>query len=111
MASLPDPAGVCGAGRGFQGLHRDVEGPQSEERANAVIAEAKRDIPNKPIKYVVNTHNHFDHSGGLRTFVAEGATIITYEGNKAYYEKIFACRTRSIPTGSRKPRRRSPSRR
>ena len=66
-----------------------VEGPQSEERANAIIAEAKRDIPNKPIKYVVNTHNHFDHSSGLRAFIAEGATIITYQGNKAYYEKIF----------------------
>lgn len=67
-----------------------VEGPQSEERATAIINEAKRVIPNKPIKYVVNTHNHFDHSGGLRTFIAEGATIITYEGNKAYYQKIFA---------------------
>jgi glyoxylase-like metal-dependent hydrolase (beta-lactamase superfamily II) len=67
-----------------------VEGPQSEERANAIITEAKRVIPNKPIKYVVNTHNHFDHSGGLRTFIAEGATIITYQGNKAYFEKIFA---------------------
>jgi len=67
-----------------------VEGPQSEERANAVITEAKRVIPNKPIKYVVNTHNHFDHAGGLRTFVAEGATIITYQGNKAYYQKILA---------------------
>jgi len=38
-----------------------IEGPQSEERANAIIAEAKKIIPNKPIKYVVNTHNHFDH--------------------------------------------------
>jgi glyoxylase-like metal-dependent hydrolase (beta-lactamase superfamily II) len=66
-----------------------VEGPQSEERASAIITETKRVIPNKPIKYVVNTHNHFDHSGGLRTFIAEGATIITYQGNKAYYEKIF----------------------
>jgi glyoxylase-like metal-dependent hydrolase (beta-lactamase superfamily II) len=67
-----------------------VEGPQSEERANAIIAEAKKDIPNTPIKYVVNTHNHFDHSSGLRTFIAEGATIITHQQNKAYYEKIFS---------------------
>lgn len=67
-----------------------VEGPQGEERATAIINEAKRVIPNKPIKYVVNTHNHFDHAGGLRTFVAEGATIITYQANKAYYQKIFA---------------------
>ena len=67
-----------------------VEGPQSEERASAIIAEAKRLIPNKPIKYVVNTHAHFDHSSGLRTFVAEGATIITHQINKPYFEKIFA---------------------
>jgi glyoxylase-like metal-dependent hydrolase (beta-lactamase superfamily II) len=67
-----------------------IEGPQSEERANAIIAEAKKDIPNKPIKYVVNTHGHFDHSSGLRTFIAEGSTIITHQQNKAYFEKIFA---------------------
>ena len=55
-----------------------IEGPQSEARAQAVIAEAKRLIPNKPIRYVVNTHTHIDHSSGLRAFVAEGATIITH---------------------------------
>ncbi|MBZ5631766.1 MAG: MBL fold metallo-hydrolase [Acidobacteriia bacterium] len=67
-----------------------VEGPQSDQRADAVIAEAKRLIPNKPIRYVVNTHSHFDHAGGLRAFVAEGATVITQEINKPYYEKIWA---------------------
>src|SRR5262249_1179421 len=65
-------------------------GPQSEERASAIIAEAKKLIPNKPIKYVINTHAHFDHSSGLRTFVAEGATIVTHQVNKPYFEKIFA---------------------
>jgi glyoxylase-like metal-dependent hydrolase (beta-lactamase superfamily II) len=67
-----------------------IEGPQSEERASAIIAETKKLIPNKPIKYVVNTHHHFDHASGLRTFVAEGATIVTHQINKPYYEKIFA---------------------
>jgi len=66
-----------------------IEGPQSEARATAVITEAKRLIPNKPIRYVVNTHAHFDHASGLRTFVAEGATIVTHEINKPYYERIF----------------------
>ena len=65
-----------------------IEGPQSEERASAVIAEAKKLIPNKPIKYVVNTHAHFDHSSGLRTFMAEGATIITHQVNKPFLEKV-----------------------
>jgi glyoxylase-like metal-dependent hydrolase (beta-lactamase superfamily II) len=67
-----------------------IEGPQSEERASAIIAEAKRLIPGKPIRYVVNTHHHIDHSSGLRTFVAEGATIVTHEINKPYFEKIFS---------------------
>ncbi|MBI3400931.1 MAG: MBL fold metallo-hydrolase [Acidobacteria bacterium] len=66
-----------------------IEGPQSEERASAIIAEAKRLIPGKPIKYLVNTHHHFDHASGLRTFVAEGATIVTHQVNKAYYERLF----------------------
>lgn len=67
-----------------------LEGPQNDQRAGAIIAEAKRVIPNKPIKYVVNTHHHFDHSGGLRDFVAEGATVITHQINKPYYEKVWA---------------------
>jgi glyoxylase-like metal-dependent hydrolase (beta-lactamase superfamily II) len=65
-----------------------IEGPQSEERASAIIAKAKELIPNKPIKYVVNTHAHFDHSSGIRTFMAEGATVITYQSNKAFLEKV-----------------------
>src|SRR5262252_1135438 len=67
-----------------------VEGPQSEERASAIIAEAKKLIPNKPIRYVVNTHAHFDHSSGLRTFMAEGATIVTHQANKPFFEKMAA---------------------
>jgi glyoxylase-like metal-dependent hydrolase (beta-lactamase superfamily II) len=67
-----------------------IEGPQSEERALQIISEAKRLIPNKPIKWVVNTHNHFDHASGLRTFVAEGATVVTHQMNKSYYEKVWA---------------------
>ena len=42
-----------------------------------------------PIKYLVNTHHHFDHLGGVRTYVAEGATIVTHELNKPYFEKVW----------------------
>lgn len=65
-----------------------IEGPQSEERASAIISKAKELIPNKPIRYVVNTHAHFDHSGGIRTFMAEGATVITHQANKPFLEKV-----------------------
>jgi glyoxylase-like metal-dependent hydrolase (beta-lactamase superfamily II) len=67
-----------------------VESGQSEARALAVIAEAKRLIPNKPIRYLINTHSHFDHAGGLRALVAEGATILTHQSNKAYLERVLS---------------------
>jgi len=66
-----------------------IEGPLNEERSLAVIAEAKKLVPNKPIRYVVNTHHDFDHSGGLRTYVAEGATVVTHVSNKDYYDQAF----------------------
>lgn len=59
-------------------------GPQNEARAQAIIAEAKRVIPNKPIRYGVISHHHFDHTSGLPAAVAEGITIVTPEVNRAF---------------------------
>ena len=67
-----------------------LEGGQNEARGLAVIAETKRVIPNKPIRYVVNTHAHFDHASGLAPFVAEGVTIITHENNDDFLEKALS---------------------
>ena len=66
-----------------------VEGPLNEERSLAVIAKVKDTIPNKPVRFVVNTHLHFDHSGGLRAYVNEGATVVTHQLNRAYLEKAW----------------------
>ena len=66
-----------------------IEAPLDEARSIAVITEAKKMVPNKPIKYLINTHHHFDHSGGMRTYVTEGSTIITHEMNKTYYERVW----------------------
>lgn len=64
-----------------------VEGPQGDARSMAILGEVKKLVPNKPIKYLVNTHHHFDHSGGIRAFAAEGATIVTHEVNRPYFER------------------------
>jgi glyoxylase-like metal-dependent hydrolase (beta-lactamase superfamily II) len=66
-----------------------LEAGQSEPRALAYIAEAKKLIPNKPIRYVVNTHAHSDHTGGLPALVAEGATIVTQRNNQAFFEQAL----------------------
>lgn len=67
-----------------------IEGPQDDARAVAVITETKKTVPNKLIKYVINTHHHFDHAGGLGAFAAEGAIIITHDTNKAFLEQSLA---------------------
>jgi glyoxylase-like metal-dependent hydrolase (beta-lactamase superfamily II) len=66
-----------------------IEAPLDEPRSLAVIAEAKKLVPNKPLKYVLTTHHHFDHTGGLRTYVAEGATVVTHQSNVPYFEKTL----------------------
>jgi glyoxylase-like metal-dependent hydrolase (beta-lactamase superfamily II) len=75
---------------GFNDYVVVVEAPLDETRSSAVISEVKKLFFNKPIRYLVNTHAHFDHAGGIRTYAAEGATILTYQMNKPYYEKTFA---------------------
>jgi glyoxylase-like metal-dependent hydrolase (beta-lactamase superfamily II) len=61
-----------------------VEAGQNEARGLAVMQEVRRRVPQKRIKYVVNTHAHFDHAGGLPPFVAEGITIIADDNNKYF---------------------------
>ena len=64
-----------------------VEAPGSDAVTAASIAAAQRLTPGKPIKYVVNSHHHADHAGGMRAYVAEGIPIITHESHKKYYEE------------------------
>jgi glyoxylase-like metal-dependent hydrolase (beta-lactamase superfamily II) len=66
------------------------DAPYGELQSRWVIDAAKAKYPGKPIKYLVLTHHHMDHTGGMRTFVAEGATIVVPAPDKAYFEKDVA---------------------
>jgi glyoxylase-like metal-dependent hydrolase (beta-lactamase superfamily II) len=63
---------------------------QNEARAQAIIAEAKRVIPNKPIRYGVLSHHHFDHTSGIGAVVAEGITIVTHEVNEEFLKNALS---------------------
>ena len=67
-----------------------VESPLYDGRATAVLAEARKLAPGKPVRFVINSHHHFDHAGGLRAAAAEGATLVTSAMAKPYYERVFA---------------------
>ena len=64
-----------------------VEAP-NESRMLATIAAAGELVPDKPVTQLVNTHHHFDHSGGVRTAIANGLTIITQAANEAFYRRM-----------------------
>jgi glyoxylase-like metal-dependent hydrolase (beta-lactamase superfamily II) len=67
-----------------------VESGQNDARGAAVMAAAKQAIPNKPIRFVVNSHPHFDHAGGLGAAIAEGATILTHRNNEPVLERLLS---------------------
>lgn len=74
-----------------------VEAPQSDDRTLAVIAKARATVPGKPLTTLINTHHHFDHSGGVRSAIAEGLTVITHEKNKAFFEDLSRRKFSIVP--------------
>ena len=84
-----------------QGNHRSVlfefedhltlyEPPATQAQAIAIIATARSVVPQKPLTEMIVFHHHFDHSGGLRTAVAEGLTIISHKGNEQFFRELIA---------------------
>jgi glyoxylase-like metal-dependent hydrolase (beta-lactamase superfamily II) len=67
-----------------------IEAPHSEARTLAVIERVRELKPDKPLRYVINTHHHFDHSAGIRAVVSEGLTVVTHEVNRSFFEDIVA---------------------
>ncbi len=82
---------------GFKDFIFVMEAPVGDAAAREAIARIKETIPGKPIKYLAVTHFHSDHSGGVRTFIAEGATLITTKGNRGYFEQMTKSRFTIAP--------------
>lgn len=84
-----------------------VESPLFDGRAAPLMAEVKKLVPGKGVRYVVNSHHHFDHAGGLRTAAAEGAEIIASAQARPYFERIMANPNRISPDAFEKSGKRA----
>jgi glyoxylase-like metal-dependent hydrolase (beta-lactamase superfamily II) len=73
------------------------EAPTSEARSLAVIEQIAKLMPGKPIRYLVNSHQHFDHIGGIRTYLHIGATILTQRKNITFLNRdVLNYRPRTV---------------
>ena len=68
------------------GLRRTSLRPYHERYISLI----KQAVPGKPIRYVVLTHHHGDHMGGVRAFIAEGATVLAPPATAALVERVAA---------------------
>src|SRR4029077_17854318 len=66
------------------------EAPNDDGQSRQSIDMAKKKYPGKPIRYLILTHHHVDHVGGMRTYAAEGATIVMAKGDGDYFRKALA---------------------
>jgi len=83
-----------------------VEPASTDVESKRAIAAVKELAPGKPIRYIVATHHHEDHAGGVRSYIAEGSTVVTTAGNRAYFERIAASRRTIAPDDlSARPRK------
>ncbi|HZD20867.1 MAG TPA: MBL fold metallo-hydrolase [Burkholderiales bacterium] len=67
-----------------------VDAPVSDAQSLWVVNTARQRFPGKPIRWLVLTHHHMDHAGGMRAILAEGAVLVVGQGAAPHYRKALA---------------------
>lgn len=79
-----------------------VDAPLYEERSQAVLAALAKKCPGKPVRFLISTHFHNDHTGGVRTYIAAGATVVTGKINETFVKQLARAPHSRVPDSLQK---------
>jgi len=71
--------------------------PDDFRTSQSTIDAVKQVIPDKPFKYVIPSHTHGDHGGGVRAYYYAGTTLLTTPGNRDFYQKLATIKQTILP--------------
>jgi glyoxylase-like metal-dependent hydrolase (beta-lactamase superfamily II) len=74
-----------------------VEAPQSSARSRAVLDTLRGRFPGVTVRTLVPTHHHWDHSGGVREYLARGVDVIVHQRNVEFVRGIGAAQKTIAP--------------
>jgi glyoxylase-like metal-dependent hydrolase (beta-lactamase superfamily II) len=74
-----------------------VDAHSKPSAAAALMAQLKRDVTTKPVRYVINTHFHWDHTQGNPAYRAGGGKVdfISTEATKQLMSDLGPARTKA----------------
>jgi glyoxylase-like metal-dependent hydrolase (beta-lactamase superfamily II) len=73
------------------------DAPVTDAQSLWLVGQTRARFQGKPIRFLVLTHHHMDHAGGLRGILAEGATLVVGQAAGAHFRRVLAAPTTRNP--------------